>query len=84
MFLAKIKAWSRSRRGRAGDGARELLPWTAGPGMQKNFDPEHLLAEDSKGRSLALVLYPCLIQIFSCGKIARNAASEFLGTKPSF
>ena len=44
----------------AGDGARELLPWTAGPGAQKNFDPEHPLAGDSKGRSLALVL--CLIQ----------------------
>ena len=38
---------------------RELLPWTAGPGAQKNFDPEHLLAEDSKGSSLALVLYFC-------------------------
>ena len=25
-----------SRLGRAGDGARELLPWTAGPGVQKN------------------------------------------------
>ena len=38
----------------AGDGARELLPWTAGPGAQKNFDPEHPLARDSKGRGLAL------------------------------
>ena len=34
-----------------------LLPWTAGPGAQKNFDPEHPLAGDSKGSSLALVLY---------------------------
>ncbi len=41
----------------AGDGARELLP-----GAQKTFDPEHLLAEDSKGSSLALGL--CLIQFF--------------------
>jgi len=54
---AEGKAWSRSRLGRAGDGARELLPWTAGPGAQKNFDLEHPLARDSKGRSLALVLY---------------------------
>ena len=44
--------------------ARELLPWTAGPGAQKNFDPEHPLARDSKGSSLALVLY--LIQFVSC------------------
>ena len=36
---------------------RALLPWTAGPGAQKNFDPEHPLAGDSKGSSLALVLY---------------------------
>ena len=43
--------------GEAGDGARELLPWTAGPGAQKNFDPEHPLARVSKGSSLALVLY---------------------------
>jgi len=48
--------------GEAGDAARELLPWTAGPGAQKNFDPEHHfdpehpLARDSKGRSLALAL----------------------------
>ena len=39
-------------------------PWTAGPGAQKNFDPEHPLAGDSKGRSLALVLYS--IQFVSC------------------
>jgi len=58
------KAWSRSRLEWAGDGARELLPWTAGPGAQKNLDPEHPLARDSKGRSLALVLY--LIQFVSC------------------
>ena len=44
----------------------ELLPWTAGPGAQKNFDPEHPLARDSKGRSLALLLYSCLIQSVSC------------------
>ncbi len=30
----------RVRLGRAGEGARELFPWTAGPGAQKNFDPE--------------------------------------------
>ena len=41
----------------AGDGARELLSWTANPGAQKHFDPEHPLAGDSKGSSLALVLY---------------------------
>jgi hypothetical protein len=33
----KGKAWS--KLGRAGDGARELLPWMAPPGSQKNFDP---------------------------------------------
>ena len=63
---AEGKTWSRSRLGRAGDEARELLPWTAGPGAQKNFDPEHPLARDSKGRSLALLLYSCLIQSVSC------------------
>ena len=40
--------------------ARELFPWTAGPGTHKYFDPEHPLAGDSKGSSLALVL--CKIQ----------------------
>jgi len=63
---AEGKACSRSRLGRAGDEARELLPWTAGPGAQKNFDPEHPLARDSKGRRLALLLYSCLIQFVSC------------------
>ena len=47
----------RVRLGRAGEGARELFPWTAGPGAQKNFDPEHPLAGDSKGSSLAVGLY---------------------------
>ena len=60
----RARRWSRSRLGRAGDEARELLPWTAGPGAQKNFDAEHPLARDSKGRSLALVLY--LIQPVWC------------------
>ena len=60
----RARRWSRSRLGRAGDEARELLPWTAGPGAQKNFDPEHPLAGDSKGRSLTLVLYS--IQFVSC------------------
>jgi hypothetical protein len=58
------QARSRSGLGRVGDGAREILPWTAGPGAQKNFDPEHPLERDSKGRSLALVLYS--IQFVSC------------------
>jgi hypothetical protein len=40
---AESKAWSRSRLGQAGDGARELLPWMVGPGDQRNFDPEHPL-----------------------------------------
>jgi hypothetical protein len=40
--------------GRAGDGSRELIPWTAGPGTLKNLDPEHPLARDSRGRRLAL------------------------------
>ena len=44
------------KRGQAGEGARELFPWTAGPGTHKYFDPEHPLAGDSKGSSLALVL----------------------------
>jgi hypothetical protein len=35
----KGKAWSGSKLGRAGDGARELLHWTACPGTQKNLDP---------------------------------------------
>jgi hypothetical protein len=39
--------------GRAGDGTRELLPWTAGPGAQKNFDPEHPLAGDVRDSAAA-------------------------------
>ena len=46
----------RVRLRRAGEGARELFPWTAGPGTHKYFDPQHPLAGDSKGSSLALVL----------------------------
>jgi hypothetical protein len=45
------------RLGRAGEGARELFPWAAGPGTHKYLDPEHPLAGDSKGSSLALGLY---------------------------
>jgi hypothetical protein len=52
------------RLGRAGEGARKLFPWTAGPGAKKNLDPEHPLARDSRGRSLAILLY--LIQFVSC------------------
>jgi hypothetical protein len=59
----KKRAEARRRRrgqgqcwGEAGDGTRELLPWTANPGAQKHFDPEHPLAGDSKGSSPALVL----------------------------
>ena len=55
----RARRWSRSRLGRAGDEARELLPWTAGPGAQKNFDPEHPLAGDSNG------LQPCAPSIFN-------------------
>jgi hypothetical protein len=40
-----------------GSGWGGLVMDRAGPGVQKNFDPEHQLARDSKGRSLALVLY---------------------------
>jgi hypothetical protein len=51
---------------------------TAGPGAQKNFDPEHPLARDSKGRSLALVLY--LIQFapvsFSIISVGWNCDSQ--------
>ncbi len=54
---AESKAWSKSRLGRAGDGERELLPWTAGPDTHKYFDSDHPLARDSKGRSLVLVFY---------------------------
>ena len=42
------------RLGRAGEGARELFPWAAGPGTHKYLDPEHPLAGDSKGSSLTL------------------------------
>ncbi len=48
--------------GKAGDGARELLPWTANPGAQKHFDPEHPLEGGSKGSSLACFIFPWLIQ----------------------
>ena len=42
----------------AGDGARELLPpWTAGPGVQKDFDPEHTPRDGGTQLSLALFLY---------------------------
>ena len=50
--------------GTAGDGARALLPWDGRPRRAENFDPEHLLAGNSKGRSLA-ALVVCLIQ-FVC------------------
>jgi hypothetical protein len=70
----KGKAWSGSELGRAGDGARELLPWTAYPGTQKNLDPEHPLARDSRGRRLALDLYLCLIQVVWCGVLALCAS----------
>jgi hypothetical protein len=70
----KGKAWSGSKLGRTGDGARELLPWTACPSTQRNLDPEHPLARDSRGRRLALVLYPCLIQVVLCGALALCAS----------
>jgi hypothetical protein len=70
----KGKAWSGSKLGWAGDAARELLPWTARPGTQKNLDPEHPLARDSRGRRLALVLYPCLIQVVLCRVLALCAS----------
>ena len=59
---SKGKAWSRSRLGRAGGGARELLPWTAGPGRPRSTQKLRSRApsarwRDSKGSSLALVLY---------------------------
>jgi hypothetical protein len=69
----KSKAWSGSELGRAGDGARELSPWTACPGTQKNLDPEHPLARE-RGRHLALVLYPCLIQVVLCRVLALCAS----------
>jgi hypothetical protein len=70
----KGKAWSGSKLGRAGDGTRELLPWTACPGTQKNLDPKHPLARDSRGRRLALILYPCLIQVLLCRVLALSAS----------
>ena len=36
--------------------SRSML-WPANPGAQKHFDSEHPVAGDSKGSSLALVLY---------------------------
>ena len=74
--LTTVETPQKARRGqgqgwgRAGDGARELLPRTAGPGTQKNFDPEHLLAKDSKSSCLPLVLYSCLIQFVLCRVLA--------------
>jgi hypothetical protein len=55
--VVKVNAGARLVMERA-----SFFPWTAGPGAQKNFDPEHHfdpehpLARDSKGRSLALAL----------------------------
>jgi hypothetical protein len=54
------------RQGRTGDGARELLPWTAGPGTQKNFVPKDPLARDSKGRRFALSYISRLIRVVLC------------------
>ena len=51
----------------AGDGARELLRWTANPGAQKHFDPEHPLVGDSKGSSLVLVLHSLGQYSVCCG-----------------
>jgi hypothetical protein len=41
-FMALVRVRTPLCLGRAGDAARELLPWAAGPNTQKNFDPEHL------------------------------------------
>ena len=62
----KCKAWSGSKLGRAGDGALELLPWTACPGTQKNFVPKDPLARDSKGRRFALSYISRLIRFVLC------------------
>jgi hypothetical protein len=65
-YGTKGKAWSRSWLGRAGDGARELLPpWTAGPGAQKNFDP-NTSCGGLQGQKPCALLYSCLIQFVLC------------------
>jgi hypothetical protein len=64
---------SGSKLGRAGDGARELLPWTACPGTQKNLDPEHPLARDSRGRRLAPFYISRLIQLVLCPRTTYHA-----------
>ena len=61
--------------GEASDGARELLAWTANPGVQKHFDPEHPLAGDSKGGSLALVLH-FLVYYSLCGGVFSHYVSR--------
>jgi hypothetical protein len=40
--------------GRAGERARAIFPWTAGPGTQKNFDPKHLPRDGRARRAEAL------------------------------
>ena len=55
-YVSRSRESQRGKYGLAGEGARELFPRTAGPGTHKYFDPEHPLAGDSKGSSLALGL----------------------------
>jgi hypothetical protein len=53
---------------RACNGARELLPWTAGPGAQRNFDPEHPPRDGGTPRAAALRSFyiSCLLQFVLC------------------
>ena len=45
--------------------SRSML-WPANPGAQKHFDSEHPVAGDSKGSSLALVLYFVVLYSLFC------------------
>ena len=59
----KGKAWSGSKLGRAGDGARELLPWTACPARRRTLTPSILL------RGTPGAVWPCalFISLFNTG-----------------
>ena len=68
--MVKVKCW-----GTAGDGARALLPWTAGPGAQRTLIPS--TSSRRTPRAEALPLLVCLIQlVFICVSLLKERERE--------
>jgi hypothetical protein len=64
--------------GEAGDGAHELLPWTANLGAQKHFDLRAPSREGLQGQKpCARFIFPCLIQ-FVCVSLFNTVCVCFL------